>query len=175
MRIASALAMAFLLAAGSSLCAAELLPGDAAPEFEMQGSDGKTYKLSDFRDKHAVVIAWFPKAFTGGCTKECISFREKGADLRKFDVAYFTASCDTPDLNKKFAESLSVDYPILSDPTREVAKAYGVLKDGGKNAMRHTIYIGKNGKILFVDRSVKAANHGADVAKQLQTLGVDKK
>jgi peroxiredoxin Q/BCP len=101
--------------------------GDKAPDFTMPGSDGKTYKLSQFRGKKAVVLAWYPKAFTGGCTKECKSFQADSAPLKKLNVAYFTASVDPPDVNKKFAESLSVDYPILSDPDKSVAKAYGVL------------------------------------------------
>src|SRR5512143_2996710 len=78
-----------------------LKPGDPAPDFSLAGSDGKTYKLADFKGKQAVVLAWFPKAFTGGCTAECKSFRETGAVLKRFNVAYFTASCDQPDTNKK--------------------------------------------------------------------------
>ncbi|MCA9249161.1 MAG: redoxin domain-containing protein, partial [Planctomycetales bacterium] len=118
----TALAIAALFSCGVAM-GGELKVGDAAPEFELPGSDGKTYKLSDFHGKQDVVIAWFPKAFTGGCTKECESFRDDGSALRKFNVAYFTASCDTAELNKKFAESLSVDYPILSDPGKKVAEA----------------------------------------------------
>src|SRR5882672_7435025 len=119
-------AVAFLLTLATALLAgptraadAELKVGDAAPDFALPGSDGKTYKLADFKGKQAVVLAWFPKAFTGGCTAECKSLRASGEDLRKYDVAYFTASCDAPDLNKKFSESLELDYPILSDPNRE--------------------------------------------------------
>ncbi len=152
-----------------------LKPGDKAPDFSLQGSDGKTYKLSDFKGKKAVVLAWFPKAFTGGCTAECKSFRETGELLKKFDVAYFTASTDTPELNKKFAESLEADYPILSDPTRETAKAYGVVAGEKKTASRYTFYIGKDGKILYVDKSVKTATHGLDVAAKLKELGVPSK
>src|SRR2546423_12536836 len=150
----------------------ELKVGDPAPDFSLPGTDGKTYKLSDFKGKQAVVLAWFPKAFTGGCTAECKSLRANGEEIRKFDVAYFTASCDTPELNKKFAESLQLDYPILSDPTRETAKAYGVVTGDAKNAARWTFYIGKDGKILYVDKAVKTAAHGADVTARLKELGV---
>ena len=62
----------------------------------------------------------------------------------------------------QFAESLDLDYPILSDPKREVAKAYGVLNPEKNVAMRHTVYIGADGKILHVDREVKAKTHGPD-------------
>ena len=88
-------------------------------------------------------------------------------------MAYFTASTDDAETNRKFAESLGLDYPILSDPGKETAKAYGVLN--GDYASRHTFYIGKDGRILFVDRKVSAASHGDDVVKKLQELGVPKR
>lgn len=149
--------------------------GDDAPAFSMVGSDGKTYKLSDFKGKQAVVIAWFPRAFTGGCTKECKSFKEDGAKIREYDAAYFTASNDPAEQNKKFAESLSVDYPILSDPDSSVSQAYGVYNAERKAAQRWTFYIGSNGKVLAIDKAVKTETHGADVAAKLAELGVPKK
>ena len=90
-------------------------------------------------------------------------------------MAYFTASCDTPEVNKKFAESLALDYPILSDPSKEVAKAYGVVDAKRPNPARWTFYIGQDGKILFIDKTVKSAMHGQDIAAKLQELGVAKK
>ncbi|HBE69453.1 MAG TPA: hypothetical protein DDW52_15015, partial [Planctomycetaceae bacterium] len=75
--------------------AKQLKVGDPSPKFEMKGSDGKTYKAADFVGKKAVIIAWFPRAFTGGCTKECKSMKEYGDLLKKYEVAYFTASTDT--------------------------------------------------------------------------------
>ncbi len=157
---------------------AEVKVGDAAPAFELQGSDGKLYSLASYKDKQAVVVAWFPRAFTGGCTAECKSMKEHGELLRKFDVAYFTASTDAVDGakgNKAFAESLDLDYPILSDPTGATAKAYGILKPDGKAANRVTFIIGKDGKIAHVDSAVKTGNHGADIASKLKELGVAEK
>lgn len=90
-------------------------------------------------------------------------------------MAYFTASCDDAETNKKFAESLGADYPILSDPGRETARAYGVVTGDKKNASRWTFYIGKDGKVLFVDDKVKAGSHGADIAAKLKELGVAEK
>jgi peroxiredoxin Q/BCP len=89
-------------------------------------------------------------------------------------VAYFAASCDDPDTNKKFAESLGLDYPILSDPTKAVAKAYGVLGAIGVPS-RTTIYIDGAGKIAFVDKDVKPKTHGKDLAARLAELGVPRK
>ena len=90
-------------------------------------------------------------------------------------MAYFTASCDTADTNKKFAESLSLDYPILSDPEKGVAKAYGVVHEGRDLPERWTFYIDKEGTIKVIDKKVNAKEAGADVAKKLEELGVPKK
>ena len=123
----AAASCAAIFSAVGRAAAAELKAGDKAPDFTLPGSDGKTYHLADFHGKQAVVLAWFPKAFTPGCTAECKSFRASGDALRKFEAAYFTASRDTAEKNRKFAESLAVDYPILSDPAGDVAGAYGVI------------------------------------------------
>jgi thioredoxin-dependent peroxiredoxin len=169
------LAATFVLAASLASAAEGLKVGDAAPDFELVGSDGKTYKLSDFKGKQAVVVAWYPRAFTGGCTKECKAFKEQGASIREYDVAYFTASTDPAETNKKFAESLGVDYPILSDPDGKTATAYGIYNPERKAALRHTFYIGKDGKVLHIDTTVKTDSHGTDVAKKLGELNVAKK
>ncbi|NBV20850.1 MAG: peroxiredoxin [Proteobacteria bacterium] len=170
-------AVAGIALAGMTAVAADLKAGDPAPDFKLQGSDGKTYSLADFKGKQAVVVAWFPKAFTGGCTAECKSMHENGAAIKKFDVAYFTASVDSVDGEKgnaAFAKSLSLDYPILSDPKKETAKAFGVLNEKGM-ATRWTYYIGKDGKVLFVDKAVKPATAAADIAAKLKELGVAEK
>jgi thioredoxin-dependent peroxiredoxin len=79
---------------------------------------------------------------------------------------------DDPETNRKFAESLQADYPILSDPGKSVARAFGVVTDERAVAFRWTFYIGVDGRILHVDRDVKAATAGADIAVQLAALGV---
>jgi thioredoxin-dependent peroxiredoxin len=152
--------------------AAELKVGDPAPPFTLQGSDGKTYSLDQFKGKSAVVVAWFPKAFTGGCTKECKSLKENGKMLQGLKAAYFTASVDAPELNKKFAESLELDYPILSDPDKSVAQAYGVINPARGFANRWTFYIDKEGVIKEIDKSVKADQAGPDIAAKLKSLGL---
>lgn len=83
----------------------------------------------------------------------------------------FAASCDDPELNKKFAEALKLDYPILSDPDKKAAKAFGILSSRGTPG-RVTFYIGKDGKVMFVDKKVNAGSHGTDVAQKLKELGV---
>ncbi len=87
-------------------------------------------------------------------------------------MAYFAASIDKPETNRKFAESLELDYPILSDPGKETARAYGVLRAMGLYAARQTIYIGADGKILFIDRKVDTDTAGTDVAERLEALAI---
>lgn len=144
--------------------------GDKAPDFTLKGSDGKTYKLADFQGKKAVVVAWFPKAFTPGCTAECKSFREKSDDMKALkNVAIFTASVDDAETNAKFAKSLDLDYPILADPDKATAKAYGVLGPRGV-AQRWTFYIDKEGTIRGIDKSIKSAQAATDVAAKVKEL-----
>jgi thioredoxin-dependent peroxiredoxin len=87
------------------------------------------------------------------------------------NVSYFAASVDSAEANRKFAESLGISYPILSDPGKDVARAYGVLAPSGY-ASRWTFYIGADGRILDIDRKVSAASHGRDVVAKLRALGL---
>jgi peroxiredoxin Q/BCP len=150
----------------------ELKVGDQAPDFTLPGSDGKTHKLADYKGKKAVVIAWFPKAFTQGCTIECKSLAQNGDKIRKFNVAYFMASVDPEADNKGFAEQEKADFPLLSDPSKQTAQAYGVLNPKGY-ASRWTFYIGKDGKILAIDKAVQPATSAEDMVAKLGELGVE--
>ena len=174
MRLSTTLALVTLLGSMAAT-AAELKVGDMAPDFKLQASDGKTYRLSDFKGKKAVVLAWFPKAFTSGCTVECKSLAKNGDKIRKYDVAYFMASVDPVEGekgNKAFAESEKADFPMLGDPTKETAKAYGVINAEWGMANRWTFYIDKDGRIAAVDKAVKAATSGEDMVAKLAELKV---
>ena len=181
----AAVASAQAPAPAAATPAVELKVGDKAPDFKLQGSDGKTHSLSDYVGKQAVVIAWFPAAFTGGCTIECKSLAEHGEDIKKYDVTYFMASTDSIEKNTEFANATTVklkdrevekekaDFPILADPTKEVATRYGVLNARGV-ANRWTFYIGKDGRILAIDKAVKPETSAQDLANKLGELGVAK-
>ena len=194
MRALMAIGLVTALAAGvmaQAQSSVELKVGDPAPNFKLQATDGKTYQLSDFKGKKAVVVAWFPKAFTQGCTIECKSLAENGDKIKKYDVTYFMASTDTIEENTKFAKATSVtlqgrggaaatvvekkeaDFPLLSDPTKETAKAYGVLNQGGV-ANRWTFYIDKNGRISYIEKAVKPATSAEDMIAKLGELNVQK-
>jgi peroxiredoxin Q/BCP len=190
MRALLAIGMVTALSAGLTAQApVELKVGDTAPDFTLQASDGKTYKLADFKGKKAVVVAWFPKAFTQGCTIECKSLAENGSKIRMYDVAYFMASVDSVEDNTKFAKATSVtltgrgggpstvvekkeaDFPMLADPTKEVAATYGVLNPGGL-ANRWTFYIDKGGKISHIEKTVRPASSAEDMSAKLGELKV---
>lgn len=166
--------LALALAAAAPAAADELAVGDPAPDFSLEGSDGRTHTLSALRGKQAVVLAWYPKAFTSGCTLECKSLAGNGDRIRAFDVAYFMASVDPPDENRRFARAHDADFPILSDPTKEAARAYGVLAPQGY-ARRWTYYIGADGRILAIDREVEPATAAEDLVAKLEALGVAKR
>ena len=174
MRNAVIFAAVLMMATGAKAQtpAPELKVGDQAPDFSLQASDGKTYKLSDYKGKKAVVVAWFPKAFTSGCTVECKSLAANGDKIRKYNVAYFMASVDPVEANKGFAEQEKADFPLLSDPTKATATSYGVLNPNGL-AKRWTYYIGKDGKILGIDKEVKPATSAEDMVTKLGEFKVE--
>jgi peroxiredoxin Q/BCP len=167
------LILGFATVALAQAPAVELKVGDKAPNFKLQGSDGKTYSLADFAGKKAVVVAWFPAAFTKGCTIECKNLAMNGEKIRQFDVAYFMASTDPIEKNTDFAKAQEADFPLLSDPTKEVATAYGVLNARG-TANRWTFYIGKDGTILAIDKAVQVATSAEDMVTKLGQLNVAK-
>ena len=149
----------------------ELRVGDTAPDFTLRASDGKTYSLADFKGTQPVVIAWFPKAFTSGCTIECKSLAEKGHLIRKLNAKYFMASVDPVADNTGFAAKEHADFPILSDPEKQTAQAYGVLNERG-TASRWTFYIDTEGRIAHIDKAVRPATSAEDIALKLTELGV---
>ena len=183
--LTASLLLGFAMAAAAQN--ADLKVGDQAPNFKLQATDGNTYQLSDFKGKKAVVLAWFPAAFTRGCTIECKSLAENGDRIKMYDVDYVLASVDPIEKNTEFAKAKSVtlgqgasaqvvekkeaDFPLLSDPTKETAKAYGVLNDRGV-ANRWTFYIDKNGRIAYIDKAVKPATSAEDMIAKLSELKV---
>ena len=169
--LAAVLSLTFCLAARAEAPKV----GDKAPDFKLQASDGKEYSLSDFAGKKAVVIAWFPKAFTGGCTAECRSIRDASDTISKFDVAYFMASVDTPEKNKAFADQEMANFPMLSDPSHATAMAYGVVAGPTGVAKRWTFFIGPDGKIMHIETVGHTTDAGTYLATKLTELNVKKK
>lgn len=159
---------AFLLSGALSAQALEV--GDKAPDFRLAASDGQTYQLSDFTGRQPVVIAFFPAAFTGGCTIQCKAIRDSSEEIKSFDVTYFMASVDTVEKNTEFAIEYELDFPVLADPQKTMTSDYGVLNDRGF-ANRWTYYIDKDGIVVQIDTETNPSTAGRDLAESMAELG----
>lgn len=166
----SALAVLGLVLAGA---ASALEVGDKAPDFTLQASDGDTYSLSDFAGKKPVVLAFFPSAFTGGCTIQCKALRDSGREIKSFDVAYFMASVNPIEQNTAFAEEYDLDFPILSNPEKDMIEAYGALGQRGF-ANRWTYYIDADGIVVKIDKETNPETAGKDLTRSMAELGFPK-
>jgi len=153
--------------------ATSLKVGDIAPDFNLQATTGDMYKLSDYKNKQAIVLAWYPMANTRGCTIECRSLVQQGHKIREYNVTYVMASVDPLDDNRDFAKKTKADFPMLSDPTKQTAKAYDVL-NLFRVASRVTFYIGKDGKILKIDEDINPESAAEDIADNLKSLNIAK-
>ncbi len=162
----------FTLILSSTAIATDLKVGDTAPNFELMATDGKMYKLADYKGKKTVVLAFYPMANTRGCTLECRSLAKKGHLIKKFNAVYMMASVDDLDVNTKFAEKNNADFPMMSDSTKEVSKAYDVL-NWLRVANRVTFYIGNDGRILHIDENVNPETAAEDIAKNLERLKIE--
>ena len=131
-----------------------LASGDVAPDFELTGSDGRTHRLSDSRGREAVVVAWFPKAFTGGCTAECESIGRSRARLRSVQAKVFGATLDSPEINRRFAASMGVDFAILSDPDGTVRAR--VRRPWGERVSAPMDVLHRGGRTDSGDRQARA-------------------
>ncbi len=130
---------------------AQLKPGDLAPEFDLQDQEGQPIKLADFRGKK-VLLFFYPKALTSGCTKQACSVRDARTELADLGVAAFGLSPDPVDLQKKFDAKHSLGFPLLSDPDHAVAAAYGVW---GEKSMYGKKYEGIIRSAFLIDETGK--------------------
>ena len=149
--------------------------GDSIPKVSLKASDGKTYNLPEIAEKgDALIIAWIPKTFTPGWTKQCKALRDSAKKISEYKAKLFVISTDDAEKAKEFAESLGNAYPILADPNRKAAKLFGV--DGFMGfAKRATFIFDNSGKLVDVDRKVKLGSHGSDVVEKLDKLKIQKK
>ncbi|MBD3883559.1 thioredoxin-dependent thiol peroxidase [Phormidium tenue FACHB-886] len=151
-----------------------LKPGDVAPDFSLPDADGNVVKLSDLRGKR-VVLYFYPRDNTPGCTKEACGFRDAYADYQANDVVVLGISTDDAKSHTKFITKFGLPFPLLSDEGGKVAAAYdsyGLKKFMGKEYMgisRNTVVIDPDGKIEKIYLKVKPDNHAADI---LADLGV---
>jgi len=143
-------------------------PGDSAPTFSLSSDDGSTIRLEDELAQGPVVLFFYPKAMTPGCTKESCHFRDLASEFADVKARRLGISADSVDKQHEFSEKHGFDYPLLSDPDRAVAKAYGVKRPGPLFNKRMTFVIGQDGKLLDVIASETNMDSHAD--KALSTL-----
>lgn len=123
--------------------------GDAAPDFELSASGNRTVKLSDWRGKKNVLLAFYPFAFSPVCSLQLPGLQERLSEFQALNTEVLGISVDSKHSSTAFAEHLKLDFPLLSDFNREITAAYGVLREGGF-AERALFVIGKAGKIAYV-------------------------
>jgi peroxiredoxin Q/BCP len=143
-----------------------LAVGTDAPAFTVKDTNGNTVSLSDFKGK-TVVLYFYPKDDTPGCTKQACSFRDAKDEYQNKDVVVLGVSADDEASHQAFTAKYNLNFPLLADTNQTLIKAYDV--DGGGYAKRVTYVIDGNGKIIHVDASVNTATHANDV---LATLGL---
>ncbi|KYC40613.1 alkyl hydroperoxide reductase [Scytonema hofmannii PCC 7110] len=141
-----------------------LAVGNDAPNFTVKDTNGNTVSLSDFKGK-TVVLYFYPKDDTPGCTKQACSFRDASADYQGKDVVVLGVSADDEASHQAFTQKYNLNFPLLADTQKTLINAYDV--DGGGYAKRVTYIIDGNGKIIHVDSSVNTSTHASDVLTAL--------
>ncbi|GAB4238938.1 MAG: peroxiredoxin [Elainellaceae cyanobacterium] len=141
-----------------------LSTGDTAPNFTVKDTNGNTVSLADYAGK-TVVLYFYPKDDTPGCTKEACGFRDYYADYQGKDIVVFGVSTDDEASHKAFTDKFNLPFPLLADTDGAITKAYDV--DGGGYAKRVTYVIGGDGKIAKVYTTVNTATHATDILAEI--------
>ena len=145
--------------------------GDKAPEIEAQTYGGETIKLSGYKGDKNVALYFYPKDNTGTCTKEACSMRDGMGELEGLGVQVLGVSTDSVKSHENFRNKHDLNFPLLSDKSKEIIQSYGVESDFG-SAKRVTFLIDKKGVIRHIWPKVKAAQHADDVAEKVKELGL---
>ena len=152
-----------------------LEPGTAAPDFTLQDQDGTARSLSDYRGQN-VILYFYPKASTPGCTKEACDFRDNLASFSSLGYTVLGVSPDKLPALKKFTQNEELTFPLLSDADHAVAEAYGAWgekKNYGRTyvgIIRSTVVVAPDGTVALAQYNVKATGH---VARLRKALGID--
>ncbi|MBN4003036.1 MULTISPECIES: peroxiredoxin [unclassified Nostoc] len=137
-----------------------LAVGTDAPAFTAKDTNGNTVSLSDFAGK-TVVLYFYPKDDTPGCTKQACSFRDAQSQYQGKDIAILGVSADDEVSHQAFTQKYNLNFPLLADSDKSLIKAFDV--DGGGYAKRVTYVIDPSGKITHVDANVNTSNHASDI------------
>ncbi|MGA8855675.1 MAG: peroxiredoxin [Candidatus Bathyarchaeia archaeon] len=144
--------------------------GDTAPDFVGQTSNGIRIRLKDYLGKKNVVLYFYPKDDTKGCTIEACAFRDKLQPIGALWTEVVGVSVDTVESHKKFAEKNGLNFTLVSDQDKQISKTYGVLSDDGSKADRVTFIIDKEGKIAKIFTNVDVTRHSNEIVDTLKQL-----
>jgi peroxiredoxin Q/BCP len=150
--------------------AQEVRVGDTPGAFALNDENGRAVRLGDGEGHGWFVLAFYPKAMTGGCTREVCSLRDVATELSRHQVRVFGISLDEVASQRRFVEEQGLNFPLLSDPDGSVARRYRTLIEGGKYTSRTTFVVDPKGVVRHVDRAVKVDSHGADLVGVVSRL-----
>lgn len=153
-----------------------VLINNPAPEFTLNDAKGKAHSLADYRGKY-LILYFYPKDNTPGCTKEACHFRDDMAQLEKLGAKIVGISVDTSESHAKFAEKYHLPFPLLADTDGKVAASYNALTNLLiiKIAKRHTFLIDPDGKIKKIYTSVNVSNHSQQIIDDLKNIQAGQK
>lgn len=144
--------------------------GDQAPDFSVAASNGTTVHLKDYAGKGNIVLYFYPKDDTPGCTKEACGIRDTFGEFKGLNAIVFGVSFDSVESHKKFIEKYKLPFVLLADTDKKVAKTYGVATDSSPVASRVTFVIDKQGKIAYVNPKVNPATNAAELRTVLNGM-----
>lgn len=147
--------------------------GDTAPLFSGTDQDGKQFNLADVVGKKIVLLYFYPKDFTGGCTKEACGFRDRMGDFQTNNVAVVGVSHDSAGSHKKFIAQYNLNFPLIADPDDKIIDAYDVKMPVMKMSRRVSFLIGLDGKIVHVTDTMNPQTHFDEMETAI--AGLEKK
>jgi peroxiredoxin Q/BCP len=146
-----------------------LKPGDTAPAFTAESTDGSTISLSDYKGKSNVVLYFYPEDMTSGCTVEACNFRDDIDQYKQINTVVLGVSLDTREKHQQFTEKDRLNFPLLVDTTRRICDAYGVPVSGHQ-PHRWTFLIDKNGTIAKIYDKVNPRQHSQELLADIAHL-----
>ena len=150
--------------------AVELKPGDKAPIFTAESTNGSQISLNDYLGKSNVVLYFYPEDMTSGCTVEACKFRDDQDKFKAANTVVLGVSTDTREKHQQFTAKDSLNFPLLVDTSRAICTAYGVPVADNGHAKRWTFLIGKDGKIAKVYHNVDPRVHSEELQKDIAQL-----
>jgi peroxiredoxin Q/BCP len=166
--LSATLLSSFLISA--SVQAKSPAVGEPAPLVQGKDQDGKEWKLADVVGKKVVLLYFYPKDDTPGCTKEACGFRDRISDLKKENVEVVGVSFDSPESHQKFISKYNLNFPLVADTDGAIADAYGVRMTGKNMAKRTSFLIGLDGKIAHVTDTMNADTHLSEMKEAVAGL-----